>query len=91
MTNEIITEEKLIKAQTACEISNQSEDRESVRTANHQSASQDNTDDHINNTSEDLSVKETVINASAKPLEISESQINIGKPDTGDAANIIAD
>ena len=90
-TNEIITEEKLIKAQTACEISNQSEDRKSVRTANHQSASQDNRDDHINNASEDLSVKETVTNASTKSLEISESPISIGKPETGDTANTIAE
>ena len=35
MTNEIVTEEKLSKAQIACERSNQMEDRESVRALNH--------------------------------------------------------
>ena len=48
-------------------------------------------DDHMDDESKGRSTKETETNASAKPLEISESPFNITKHETGDIANAIAE
>ena len=65
------TEEKLQEVQIPCEKSDQVEDRDSEKTLNYRTSKQDNIDDHMDDESKGRLTKETEINASAKPLEIS--------------------
>ena len=67
------------------------EDKDSVKSLNYQKSKQDNMDDHMDDESKDRSTKDTETNASAKPLEISESPVNIKKHITGDVANAITE
>ena len=91
MIDEKDTEDKLQEVQVPCEESDQVEDRDSGETLDIQTLKQDNVNDHMDDGSKGCSTEKTETNASAKPLEISESPFKITKHETGDITNAIAE